>query len=384
LTVGKGFLTVRLGGLFFLLQGSGSAAIVSGIKKRIPMKYKLLLICMSVSAVLVADEIQIQDGTVLKGTIASISETVIELETGFAGTLKVDRAQVSGFTTDNPVFVRLASGAVMPGTVSQGEAGTVTLTGVDGVLSAPLASVRQGWVQADKDPEMIAREQAAAELERKWKYQVSANASAKSGNTDEQSIGAKFSATLDGKHDELKFYGSYDSKETDGEKSSDERKLGMRYTSYFNDPWGWYARQEIEIDEFENIALRSVTAAGISRRFAHKDHYKLSANAGFSYRYESYEDGTEDAGIIGLDVGLQHYYRFRNNFEMNNELTWVPSIEDFGSYLITQDSWLDFPLGGSDVWKVRLGLKNDYNSMPEGDREELDTTWYSSVVIDWE
>jgi putative salt-induced outer membrane protein YdiY len=255
---------------------------------------------------------------------------------------------------------------------------------VDGVLSAPLTSVRQGWVEPDQDPEILAREAAAAELERKWKYQVNANISGKSGNTDEQSIGAGFSATLTGKEDELKFYGSYDRQETDGETSSDERKAGMRYTSYFHDPWGWYARQELESDEFENISLRSVTAGGLSYRFANEDHYKLSANAGLSYRYESYKDNTENQGSVGLDIGLQHFYRFKNKFEISNELSWVPSIEDFASYLLKQDSWVDFPLGDSRLWKIRIGLKNDYNSQPEGGRENTDTTYYSSLVVGWE
>ncbi len=76
--------------------------------------------------------------------------------------------------------------------------------------------------------------------------------------------------------------------------------------------------------------------------------------------------------------------RMQNRFEMNNELTFTPSIEDFADYLLTQNSWLDLPLGSFKLWKVRLGLRNDYNSMPAGDREKLDTTYYSSRIVDWE
>lgn len=34
-------------------------------------------------------------------------------------------------------------------------------------------------------------------------------------------------------------------------------------------------------------------------------------------------------------------------------------------------------------WKVRLGLRNEYNSEPSGDREALETTYYTSIVGDW-
>jgi putative salt-induced outer membrane protein YdiY len=345
---------------------------------------KTMCFCVLLTASLFADEVLIQDGTVLKGKIVSISETSIALETGFAGTLEVDRAQVSGFSTGNPIFVRLASGAVMPGTVAASEEGSVQISGVDGVLAAPLTSVRQGWLEPGQDPELLAREQEVAALKRKWKYQAVGNISGKSGNTEEKSFGADLSATLTGKNDELKFYGSYDRQETEGDKTVDERTVGMRYTAYFNDPWGWYARQELENDEFENIKLRSVTAGGLSYRFVNEDHYKLSGNAGLSYRYETYQDGTPDEDTLGLDFGVQHFYRLNNRFEMHNELVWIPSIEDFAVYLLTQDSWIDFPLGDSRLWKVRLGLKNDYNSQPKGGRKKTDTTYYSSLVVDWE
>jgi len=348
------------------------------------MKKGLFVVCLSLAIGLFADEVLIQDGTVLKGKISSITDTVIEIETGFAGSIQVDRAQVTGFSTDEQVFVRLTSGAVMPGTVSASKQGEVKISGVDGVLSAPLASVRQGWLEPGQDPEILAREQAVAELQRKWKNQVAGNINGKSGNTDERGMGVTASATLASKEDELKFYGSYESQETDGEKTVDERKAGMRYTSYFNDPWGWYIRQEFESDDFENIKLRSVTAGGMSYRFADEDHYKLSGNAGLSYRYETYKDGTPDNDSIGLDIGLQHFYRLQNRFEISNELTYVPSLEDFANYLLTQNSWVDFPMGDSKFWKIRVGLRNDYNSMPEGDRKEVDTTYYSSLVVDWE
>jgi len=348
------------------------------------MKKGLFVVCLSLATGLFADEVLIQDGTVLKGKISSITDAVIEIETGFAGPLQVDRAQVTGFSTDEQVFVRLTSGAVMPGTISALNQGEVEISGVDGVLSASLASVRQGWLEPGQDPEILAREQAVAEMQRKWKSQVVGNINGKSGNTDERGMGVTASATLASKEDALKFYGSYDNQETDGEKTVDERKAGMRYTSYFNDPWGWYVRQEFESDDFENIKLRSVTAGGLSCRFADEDHYKLSGNAGLSYRYETYKDGTPDNDSVGLDIGLQHFYRLQNRFEISNELTYVPSVEDFANYLLTQNSWIDFPLGDSKLWKIRVGLRNDYNSMPEGDRKEVDTTYYSSLVVDWE
>lgn len=347
------------------------------------MKFGLILLAAGAGFALMADEVHLQDGSVLKGKISAVSDKTIELGTSYAGELKLDRTQVVSFSTDEPVYVRLDSGTVVPGVVLPGKDGDLLIKGSDAEVSTTMASVKEGWLNPELDPQVLAREKAAEEMRRKWRLKVAANVSGKSGNTDEKTIGLDASAVLKGKEDELRLYVSVDRKEKGGTRTSDERKTGIRYTSYFHDPLGWYIRQELENDPVENIQLRSVSAGGLSYRFFNKEHFTLSANAGLSYRSETYKDNSPSTQNTGLDAGIRHFYRFRNRFELHNALNYLPSVENLSSYLITQKSWLDFPLGNSRVWKVRLGLKHDYSSQPEGGRESLDTTWYSSLVGDW-
>ncbi|MBI9020304.1 MAG: DUF481 domain-containing protein [Verrucomicrobia bacterium] len=348
------------------------------------MYKKLFVIYLAAAGVLFADEICIQDGTVLKGTIRSVTEKQIEIETGFAGILRVDRAQVSGFSTDEPVFMRLVDGAVLTGKVTALEQGTVEISGSDRSLCTPMESVRQSWVGADQDPEVLARAKAVAEMAHKWKYMLAANLSGQSGNSNQRHFGGNAEAVLASKQDELKLYGSYRSGESDGRKTTDERKIGLRYTSYFSDPWGWYLRQEFEQDQFENLRLRSVTAVGLSYRVLEQKKKKMGFDAGVSYRHERYINLSPDSSNIGLDFGLQHFFGGNRRFEMNNEFSCVPSVEDFTNYQVTQDSYLDVPISNLKRWKIRLGLRNDYNSQPVGDRKSLDSRYYSSLVAKWD
>jgi hypothetical protein len=340
------------------------------------VKVRLVLLAAGAGLALMADEVCLQDGSILKGKIGSISAETVVLDTRYAGELKLDRAQVVSFSTDEPVYVRLESGTVIPGIVQPGEGDALFIKGADAEITTAMASVKESWLTPDQDPE-------AAATRRKWSFQVAANASGKSGNTDEKVLGGNASAVLKSRADELELYTSVDHKQKGGTKTSDESKAGMRYTSYFHEPWGWYVRQELENDPVENIQLRSVSAGGLSYRFINQEHSALSANAGLSYRQETYKDNSTASQNTGLDLGVQHFYRLGNRLEIHNDLKYLPSIEDFSSYLITQKSYLDFPLVDSRVWKVRLGLKHDYNSQPEGGRKSLDTTWYSSLVAGW-
>ena len=372
----RGFFIWRV---FYLLVGLNLF-----ILPRIMYKKQLLTCFLFVAGSLFADEIRIQDGGMFKGTIRSISESHIEIETAFAGTLKVDRTQVSGFSADHPVFVRLEDGTVRSGTISNPESGAIEVVEAGNAVRVPLASVRQGWLKPENDPEVIAAQRAEEEMRRRWKYQTAANFSGRSGNSDERRVGVGLSATLFCKQDELRLNASYDSRESNGRKSSDQRKLGARYTSYFNDPWGWYVRQEFEEDQFKNIQLRSMSAIGFSYRRMDKNKKKLALSAGVNYRHETYADQTPESSNIGLDLGLEHFFGSNRRFEFHNQLTVVPSVEDMTNYLISQDSYVDVPLTASRRWKIRLGLENDYNSQPTGGRAALDSRYYSSFVADWD
>lgn len=350
------------------------------------MNIKQLFVCfVTICGASFADEIRLQDGGVFKCTIVSINESQIDIETEFAGTLKVDRNQVSGFTVDNPAFVRLENGDVRFGTISNPESGAIEIATAERIVRTPLTSVSQGWMKPEDDPEQAEKMPAEEEnTGRRWKYRTIANFNGKSGNSDEKRIGVGLVARLIGEQDELRLDGSYDSRESNGRKSSDRRKLGSRYTAYFSDPWGWYVRQEFEDDKFKNIQLRSMSAVGISYRRMDNNKKKLALNAGVNYRHETYVNDAPASSNVGLDLGLEHYFGMERRFELHNELTVVPSVEDFTNYLISHDSYLDMPINSSRHWKLRLGLENDYNSQPTGRRAALDSRYYSSFVMEWD
>jgi len=352
------------------------------------MNTKQILICFFAAAgTLLADQIRLQDGGLFNGKIQSISESHINIETDFAGTLTVDRSKIDGFSVDNPLFVRLEDGSVHSGPVSSPEAGTVVIAGPEDSLQKPLASIRQGWLEPEDDPKAIAARQAEKQIEqkaaRKWKYQTLANFSAKSGNSDERQFGAGVTVRLVGDQDELRLNGKYNSRESNGQKSSDRRKGGARYTSYFSDPWGWYVRQEFEEDRFKNLKLRSISALGFSYRQKHEKQEKMELSLGITYRHESYMDQTEESSNIGLDLGLNHFFGGEGRFTLHNQLSIVPSVEDRANYLISHESYMDVPFADSKRWKIRFGIENDYNSQPTGNRVALDSRYYSSFVADW-
>jgi hypothetical protein len=84
-----------------------------------------------------------------------------------------------------------------------------------------------------------------------------------------------------------------------------------------------------------------------------------------------------------LDFGLNHTYVLTDWGSLVNSLTYNPSFDDFGNYRITHESSFEMPISAGEMWKMRIGLANDYSSMPAFGREELDTTYFVRLILNW-
>ena len=353
----------------------------------------------------IADIVVTTDGSQLHGEILRVSEEKLEFKTEYAGTLEIPLEAIEHFTTEEAAAVRLDDGNVLVGQVASPEPGAIAVTTSGGVVQARTEDVAAVWAVDERDPDDVARETALQNQMRRWSYEAAVAIGGRSGNTTRSNIGVNLGATLEGPVDRLEIRGSYHyaSEETGpsgqevNRRSADEAVLAMSYTRFFSKHFGWYLREEIEYDTFENIAFRSTTAGGITYRIFDRPRHRLETRAGLAYRYESYYDldfdgdGTVDLAeaeassdnFPGLDFGLDHYWQFAEWGELNNTITYTPSINDLGDYLIDHRSAIDIPLGASDFWKLRLSLSNQYNSQPTGGREKLDTTYALSLLLKW-
>lgn len=340
-------------------------------------------------AALPADVVETADGGRLTGTILSVNETSIELDTPYAGKLTVDRTKVRNFSTTAPLMVRLGSGTTITGKVD-GTGGQLMVSGGDATLTTETVKVKQSWRPGEIDPEAKKYQDELAKKERKWKYQAGIDISGKEGNTEKSDVGVKLDATLVSDQDKLNFYASYSRSETSGVKSADETKGGVSYTSYFYQNLGWYARSELENDKFELIDLRSTSGLGLSYRFFKSDTYTLEGQAGLSYRYEAYAadpvTGLTPDGVdaLGLDAGLEQSWQFAKWGRESTKIRYTASFKDFGVYFLDHDTGIELPLGLSGKWLLRLGVANSYNSQPAPGRKELDTTYYTRFLLNWE
>jgi hypothetical protein len=176
-----------------------------------------LALVLTAPAAMRADTVETTDGSKLHGKILKVDAGVVEIDTAFAGVVKVKQAAVAALVTEAPVYLRTKAGNTIQGTVSTA-AGDIRVTGTGAAGTATVANVEAVWLSPDQSPEA----RAAAAAKRSWAFDASVDVLGKTGNSESLATSFGFTATLAGPEDKLGFYASYTRAKSDGKTSADQ------------------------------------------------------------------------------------------------------------------------------------------------------------------
>ena len=80
-----------------------------------------------------------------------------------------------------------------------------------------------------------------------------------------------------------------------------------------------------------------------------------SIRAGLSHRYETYEDpATDNLASFGLDFGLDFKHSLGEWGDWYTTLSYTPSFEDTGDYVISHESGISIPFNVQKDMKLSL------------------------------
>ena len=339
------------------------------------------LVALALTSAARADRLELTDGSILNGKLLSAEKGQFKFETKFAGVVTVAQDQIKTFSTDEAVNVGLKAGTQVLGTVAATGTG-IAVTAADGQMSANAAAVVAVWRPGADSPEITAAKAAAEKLKRRWAYEASAAINGRTGGSEKFAGSVGFKATLESSEDKLMFNAAINRAQENGNKTADDWKAGVDYSSFFNTAAVWYARTELSKDKIKNITLRSNSAFGLGRKLAKTDTRDTEVRLGLGYLYETYTGTTPDFASAGLDIALLNKQTL-GWATMNNTLTYTPAFKDFANYRLVHESSFDLPIKTGEFWKLRMGVNNDYQSQPAGTAPKLDTTYFSALILNW-
>ncbi len=331
-----------------------------------------------------ADVVTTSDGSRIVGTVERIADGKLVIQTEIAGRLEIDASKVTGISTDRPVNVAVSSGDMLVGPIDASpEAGTSVVRSKLGDISISPSNVTMLWPEGTENPKIVAiRKEANAEIEAAkphWSATLEAGASSTDGNTDTLVGHGRFDAKRTSKDDLLHFYLAGKYAEQDDSRTTNEYFGGIRYENMITERWYWYARTELEFDEFEDIDLRATATAGAGHYWLKQPEHELKTSAGAGYRHEAYDGGRTEDDFV-LDLGLDYRVDLAPWAQFTHSTVYSPDVEDFDNYRLRLDTALLVPFK-DERWAWKIGMRNEYNSRPQRGFDRLDNMYYTSIVL---
>ncbi len=332
-----------------------------------------LMIALTSSTMSASDEVRLKDGSLLVGTVIRIQDENLLLQTEHAGKVTINMSGVTGITTEKTQGIVVNESEPRFGTLEFKDGEQVLLEGESESTTVAPADLNLLWPEDKKMPKPV----------QLWSARVELGVNGSDGNSERFSFTARSNATRKTDTDMLLLYLQGYYAEDNGIRSHNEFKLGGRYEWKVAPKWSAYARTEFEEDEFEELDLRSTLVLGVSYHVLEGAQQSLSARLGIGYLREDFETAPSEEETI-VDLGYDYMLKIRQWAKLVHNLTYYAGLDDpTEEFRIVVDTAAEVPLTVSQQWKLRVGVKHEYDDEPLSAVENLDTTYYLNLAYDW-
>jgi putative salt-induced outer membrane protein YdiY len=332
-----------------------------------------LVIAIQCAGIAAADEVRLADGSVVRGRVVSVSGGKLKIATDFAGELTIAMNKVTAVVTDGPREIRIGLTHDVQGALGLDE-GTQVLH-----VGAAVQPLDLGALTVVQDLGVPIVDPPRAN----WTGRAELGVTGKSGNTDRIDARALVTTTRTGPKGRLilTLRGAY--AQSDGVRSQSEVMGTEIYERDVTKRLFVYEKLELEYDEFENLDLRGTIAGGLGYFLVRSPRQELKFRSGLAYQREQFTDGTSDDNLLA-EAGYDYRLDISKWLRYTSRFTYFVVPGDWDDWRFDAENAAEIPLSQKSGWKLKLGVRNEYDAMPQPGIERLDTSYYASLVYNWD
>ena len=352
-----------------------------------------------------ADEVIFENGERLIGTFARVEGDKLIFKSEIAGEISVDIAKIKEIHSEKLLEILLDDETLLKGNRIKREEDTFTVQEEEGP--------EQTFVKAD-----LYEIYPSPRPKVKWSGNISAGFKSSHGSSFSEDTNVDWSFRLRTKKHRFRQSGWLvleRSEDSNGDKVTTEENFTVLaiYDYFFTEKIFGYWSERFKKDHIDDLDYRITSAWGGGYQWMEKDRLNFSTFAGLGYLQEKYTSrianpayiGTQPQGITGFkyvqgrytgrlpyqltekkwledisrrnDIILQSGYHFDwkpfSKIHYLSNLTYNPSIDDWGDYNLTHDSEVRASI--TDKIYATFKFILDYDSDPGEDSASTDTDY---------
>ncbi len=325
----------------------------------------VLLLLLAPVCVCRADQVTLDNGDRLTGTVKRVADGRLMIGTEYAGDVTIDLKRIASLQTDSDMTVVLDDDTRLYGRLS-GNGRTLEVADHEPVEMARVSKVELGRV-TDKE----------------WKVsgRFALGASDSSGNTDTQNLHWDGELVAQQGENRYTLGGRGDYGRANGAQNQNDTLVAAQYDRLLSRKWYAYANASLENNRFSDIYLRTVGGVGIGYQWLDTERTKLALEAGPSYVYTDYYTRATEHNPAARLVTKFDYWLWRHAVQFFNYNEFYPSLENYDNSFLRSQIGLRFPLVDKFLATAQLNL--DWNGNPPPGKVKLDQTLILSLGYRW-
>jgi putative salt-induced outer membrane protein YdiY len=338
-----------------------------------------LISLLLVPSLAAADRVTVK-GTVLEGTVKSISGKKIVMKTIYGkGDLTIPTADVTAIETDAPFHVFRADDGKTVGPVVGITPTAVTIAEQDrGPAEIPFEQVQAAPRDAGEDANWFERRPVESPW---WSGYTDLSFASFDSSVHTTALATGFGVRRERGPNRTRFGASYlrsttrdeeddpdttDVDESDEEVTSNELRGFLRHEHDLTARFFAFGSLEAEHDGIEELALRAIPKLGAGYKIVDSEDVLFSVDSGLAYVYQKYFGGDTEsflAAAFGAESDVKLPFL---GAKWHTRADYLPSLSDWTEdYFLRGETALLIPI--YEQLSIKAALIDEYNSKPADD-----------------
>ncbi|HLK31577.1 MAG TPA: DUF481 domain-containing protein [Terriglobales bacterium] len=322
-------------------------------------RHFLVLCCIAVlCCASKADQIALQNGDRLSGTVLKSDDKELVVNTDYAGPVTIKWSAVQSISSSAPLHVQTKDGRTLVGQLVAQD-GTWKVQQPNGE-SVSVSKTDVSLIRSQS--EQTAYDQAQNPTWRQnWEGGANLGFALTRGNSQSKNLALSFTADRKTLHDKLGLYANsvYATNDAPGAVPSTTANAirgGARYDHDFDSRLFGFGAADFATDDLQNLDLRSVLGGGVGLHAVNTPSTTLDLLTGLNYTHEAYTTFSRNFPAAILGEELTH--KLGASTLISQKLGFFPDLSDLGEYRGTFDfgtvtkisKWLGWQNSVSDVY----------------------------------
>jgi putative salt-induced outer membrane protein YdiY len=328
---------------------------------------------------LFADQVVLNNGDRLTGSIIKSDNKSLVIKTEFAGEVTVQFAAIQELKSEQQLHIGLADGKTVVGPVSTSDGKLEVATKTGGTVEAPKESV----VVMRSDAEQVAFEKSQHPgLLEGWNGGLDVGFGLTRGNSETKNLALAFKANRKGLRDKITLYAGsiYSTNDAPGavpHTTANANKGGARYDHDLDSRLFGFGNTDFMTDALQDLNLRSVFGGGLGYHVIKRESTTLDILGGFNYTRENYVPFTRN--FAAAQIGDELMHKLGKSTVLTQNLYFFPDLSNGGEYRAT------FTFGTVTKFSKWLGWQNDFGDIfvtnPPAGRRQNDIVFTTGLNL---